>query len=254
MTPAPTVPTASLSERELRSTTLTHRVTTSTIKRLMRILCRVNDAQLKRVPERGPLIIVANHVNFLEAPVIYTHLQPRRMTALAKAETWNNPALRLLAELWQAIPVQRGEADMSAMRQALAVLKAGHILIVTPEGTRSGHGRLQRGHPGVAFLALRSGSPVLPLAYYGGELFWRNLTGLRRTDFHIVVGEPFHLDTRGDRMTRHMRQQMADEIMYQLAALLPSAYRGMYSDLSAATEMYLRFSPGGETNLRRARE
>lgn len=232
--------------------TLTYQVVTSSIKRLTRILCRVNDAQLVRVPDRGPLIIIVNHVNFLEAPVMYTHLQPRPMTGFAKAETWDNPALRLLANLWGAIPLQRGEADMVAIRQALAVLEAGHILIVAPEGTRSGHGRLQRGQPGAAFLALRSGAPLLPVVYYGGECFWRNLTGLRRTDFHIVVGQSFYLDAGGVKVTRQVRQRMADETMYQMAALLPPAYRGAYSNLAAATETYLRFSPGVRSNLRSA--
>jgi len=232
--------------------TLTYRVVTSTIKGLTRLLCRVDDAQLAQVPDRGPLIIVANHVNFLEVPLLYTHLQPRPMTALAKVETWDNPALRLLADLWKAIPLNRGEADMAALRQALKALEAGHILVITPEGTRSGHGRLQRGHPGVVLLALRSGAPLLPLVYYGGELFWSNLSRLRCTDFCITVGQPFYLDAGGVRVTRQVRQRMTDEIMYQIAALLPQAYRGLYSDLAAATEAYLRFPPGAESNLRRA--
>ncbi|TEU11061.1 MAG: 1-acyl-sn-glycerol-3-phosphate acyltransferase [Anaerolineales bacterium] len=232
--------------------TLTYRVVTSTIKGLIRLLCRVDDAQLAQVPDRGPLIIVANHVNFLEVPLLYTHLRPRPMAGFAKVETWDNPALRLLADLWEAIPLHRGEADMAALRQALKALEAGHILGMAPEGTRSGHGRLQRGHTGVVLLALRSGAPLLPMVYYGGELFWRNLARLRRTDFHIVVGQPFYLDAGGVKVTRQVRQQMTGEIMYQMAALLPPAYRGVYSDLAAATEAYLRFPPGVESNLRRA--
>ena len=232
--------------------TLAYRMVTSTIKALTRILCRVDDAQLARVPERGPLIIVANHVNFLEAPLLYTHLQPRSVTGFAKAETWDNPALGALFDLGRAIPLRRGEVDMTALRQALKALGTGHILAVAPEGTRSGHGRLQPGRPGVVFLALRSGAPLLPVVYYGGELFWRNLPRLRRTDFHIIVGQPFYLEPGGVKVTRQVRQQMTDEIMYQIAALLPPAYRGVYSDLAAATEAYLRFPPGVESNLRRA--
>lgn len=237
---------------EGRPATLTYRVVTSSIKRLTRILCRIDDDQLAHVPERGPLIIVANHTNFLEAPLLYTHLQPRRVTGFAKAETWDNPALRLLADLWGAIPLQRGEADMSAFRQALRALEAGRILAVAPEGTRSGHGRLQQGRPGVAFLALHSGAPLLPMVYYGGELFWDNLSRLRRTDFHIAVGQPFYLDAGGSKVTRQVRRQMADEIMYQMARLLPPAYRGVYSDVAAATEKYLRFPTDVEGNPRRA--
>lgn len=233
--------------------TFTYRVVTSTLKGLTRLLCRVDDAQLAQVPDRGPLIIIANHVNFLEIPLLYTHLQPRSMTGFVKTENWRNPVFRPLFNLWEAIPLNRGEADAGALRQALAALERGRILAVAPEGTRSGHGRLQQGRAGVVFLALRSGAPLLPMAYHGGELFWHNLTRLRRTDFHIAVGRPFHLDAGGVRVTRQVRQRMIDEVMYQIAALLPPAYRGVYSDLTAATETYLRFPPGVEGNLSRAR-
>jgi 1-acyl-sn-glycerol-3-phosphate acyltransferase len=65
------------------------------------------------------------------------------------------------------------------------------------------------------------------------------------------VGNLFCLNAKG-RVTREMRQQMTDEIMYQIAALLPPDYRGYYADLSAATETYLRFPAPSESNLRRA--
>jgi len=231
--------------------TVTQTVVRTSIKRVTRILCRVDDAQLAKVPAHGPLVLVANHINFLEVPLLYSHLHPRRLTGFAKIETWNNPAMAFLFDLFGAIPLRRGEADVAAIRRGLEVLKAGHILAVAPEGTRSGHGRLQRGHPGVVMLALRSGAPLLPMVYYGGERFGRNLTRLRRTDFHIVVGNPFYLNAAG-KVTREMRQQMTDEIMCQIAALLPPDYRGTYSDLSAATETYLRFPASSESNLRRA--
>lgn len=224
-------------------TSLAYRVVTPTIKCLTRILCRVDDAELARVPERGPLIVVVNHVNFLDVPLLFTHLQPRPVTGFAKAETWDNPALRVLVDLWGAIPLRRGEADMTAIRQGLDLLKSGHVLVIAPEGTRSGDGCLQRGRPGVVLLALRSGAPVLPMAYYGAERLWHNVARLRRTDYHIRVGRPFYLDTGGARVTRHVRQQIVDEIMVQMAALLPPAYRGYYADLTATTNTYLRLLP-----------
>jgi 1-acyl-sn-glycerol-3-phosphate acyltransferase len=232
--------------------TLTYRVVTATIKGLARLLCRIDDAQMARVPDRGPLIMVANHINFLEVPILYTHMHPRLMTGFAKAEAWKNPFFRFMGNLWGAIPLHRGETDMVAFRKALAALEEGYILPLAPEGTRSGDGRLQRGRSGVVLLALRSGLPILPMVYYGGEKFWHNIVRLRRTDFYIVVGQSFHLDPGKEKVTGQVRQQMTDEIMYQMAALLPPAYRGVYSDLAAATETYLRFPPGAESNLRRA--
>ncbi len=222
---------------------LTHRVVVATLKGLTGLLCRIDDAQLARVPNQGPLILVANHVNILEMPILYTRLQPRPLTGFAAAYRWEKLWTRWLLNVCGAIPLRRGEADIAALRQALEMLKAGHIFAVAPEGTRSGHGRLQKAHPGVVLLALRSGAPLLPVVYYGSEHYRDNLRRLRRTDFHIVVGKPFYIDAGGDRVTRQVRRQILDEIMYQMAALLPPAYRGVYSDLNAATEKYLAFQP-----------
>ena len=219
---------------------LAHRVVTWLIRRLTRILCRVHDRELARVPKQGPLILVSNHINFLEVPVMYTHLHPRPMTAFAKAETWEIPVLRRLADLWGAIPLQRGEADTTALRAGLKALEDGQILCMAPEGTRSGDGRLKRGYPGIITLALRSCAPILPIAYYGGEQFRDNLARLRRTDFHIAVGSPFTIETGDEKVTRLVRQVITDEIMYQIAALLPPAYRGEYAKLETATQKYLR--------------
>jgi len=221
--------------------TLTHRIVIATLKGLTSLLCRIDDAQLARVPDQGPLILVANHVNILEIPILYTRLQPRPVTGFAAAYRWEKLWTRWLLDVCGAIPLHRGEADIAALRQALELLKAGYIFAIAPEGTRSGHGRLQQAHPGVVILALRSGAPLLPVVYYGAEYYRDNLRRLRRTDFHIVVGEPFHVDAGGVRVTRQVRQQIVDEIMYQMATLLPPAYRGVYSDLSAATGKYLTF-------------
>lgn len=229
---------------------LARQMITSAIKKSLRILCRVDDAQLARVPARGPLIVVTNHVNFLEVPLLYTHLLPRPVTGFAKAENWDNLFLgTLLFRVWGGIPLHRGEPDVSALRRALKALEEGAILGVAPEGTRSGHGRLQQGRPGVVWLAMYSGAPLQPVVFYGGEHFWRNLARLKRTDFHIVVGNPFYLNLDGVKPTRQVRYQAIDEVMYQIAALLPPAYRGVYSNLTQATETYLRFSPGVESNL-----
>jgi 1-acyl-sn-glycerol-3-phosphate acyltransferase len=221
--------------------TLAHHVVVATFKGLTSLLCRIDDAQLAQVPDRGPLIIVTNHVNILEIPIIYTRLQPRPVTGVVAAVRWNSRWSRWLLDVCGAIPLRRGEADVAAMRRVIETLKAGHIVIVDPEGTRSGHGRLQKGHAGVVLLALRSGAPLLPVVFYGSEHYKDNLRRLRRTDFHIAVGKLFYLNAGGVKVTRQVRWQMIDEIMYQMSALLPPAYRGVYSDLNAATEMYLTF-------------
>jgi len=219
--------------------TLMRRMMNSVLHGLTGLLCRLDVAQLERIPECGPLILVANHVNFLEIPVLYTRLSSRPVVVFTKVETFDSPLMRTLFDLSKAIPVKRGEADAGALRRAAEALETGHILAVAPEGTRSGDGRLQRGHPGVVMLAMRTGVPLLPIAYYGGEAFWHNLPRLKRTHFHVAVGNPFYLDADG-KVSRDVRQQMTDEIMWQIAALLPPAYRGYYANLQAATETNLR--------------
>jgi 1-acyl-sn-glycerol-3-phosphate acyltransferase len=196
--------------------------------------------------------MIGNHINFLEVLISYTHLQPRKMAGFAKAETWKNPFLGWLADLWGAIPLHRGEADMAALRQAFRALEEGRILAVAPEGTRSHDGRLQRGVPGIVLLALHSGAPLLPMVHWGGERFWQNLARLRRTDFRLALGQQFYLDPGGVKVDHQVRQEMIDEVMYQMAALLPPDYRGVYADLDKATETYLRFPPGSVSNIQPA--
>lgn len=202
-------------------------------------MCRIDKTDLQKIPPRGPLIIYANHIGQIEVPLLFSQLQPRPVTGLAKIETWNGWFLGWIFDLWGAIPIRRGEADMNAMRQALSALERGYILGIAPEGTRSKTGALIRAHPGIVTLALHSGAPLMPLAHWGGERFLPNLKRLGRTDFHIRVGEPFTLDPRGRKVTKEIRQQMVDEMMYQLAALLPERYRGEYADLSKATSQFV---------------
>jgi len=206
------------------------------------VMCRIDAREMKKVPQTGPLIAYTNHTGMVEAPILYTQLQPRKkITALAKVETWNNRFLNWVFTLWDIIPIHRGEADMVAMRKSLEALEKGYILGISPEGTRSREGQLLRAHGGIAMLALHSGAPLQPIAHWGGENYGRNVKKFKRTNFDIRVGSIFYLDARGERVTKDVRQKMADEMMYQLARLLPESYRGEYADLENATEKYLRF-------------
>jgi 1-acyl-sn-glycerol-3-phosphate acyltransferase len=200
---------------------------------------RIDDAQLARVPETGPLILVTNHINILEIPIIYSHLQPRDLHGLVLADRWKNRILAWGLDTCGTIPLERGGINLDAMRRALDVLKAGGILIISPEGTRSHDGQLQSGYPGIVPLALKSEAPLLPVGYYGGENYAQNLKRLRRTDFHLAVGRPFRLSAGGETPTREVRLGMVDEVMYQIASILPESYRGAYAELSKKTEKYL---------------
>lgn len=220
---------------------LPEKIVNGLIRTLVRTVCRIDAAELERVPARGPLIIATNHVTFLEAPVVYTHLMPRPLTAFSKTETWDNPILGWLFDLWEIIPIKRGEADLAALRKGMNALDEGMILTIAPEGTRSYTGILAEGHPGVVMVALKSDAPILPVATYGHENLGQNLKRLRRTDFNIRVGRPFRLKKPEGKVNREIRRKMTDEIMYQIAVLLPEQYRGVYADPAKASTTYLEF-------------
>lgn len=206
------------------------------------ILCRIDKEEFPSVPLHGPLILVTNHINSLEVPLLFVHLQPRNMIGLAKIETWNNKFMGWLFDLWNAIPIRRGELDLGAMRACLRVLKEGDILAVAPEGTRSHNGILLRAQPGIALIALHGGVPILPIAHWGGEKFGSNLKQLKRTDFHFRVGKKFILNAHGEKMNGRIRQEMSDEIMSQIALLMPEEYRGVYADCPPPPQKYLQFA------------
>jgi 1-acyl-sn-glycerol-3-phosphate acyltransferase len=220
---------------------ITFQVVNHTIKYLTHILCKIEAGELTKVPLHGPLILVCNHVNFLDVPILITQLQPRRMTGFVKKETWDNPVMGWLFDVWGGIPIVRGAADLGAIRRGLKALQEGYIVAIAPEGTRSGHGKLLHAHPGLVTLALHSQAPLLPLVIYGNETFHLNFRRLKRTDFNVVVGRPFYLRSNGSKITRELRHQMANEVMHQLAALLPPDYRGAYNDPQTATTNYLNF-------------
>lgn len=223
----------------------------TTLLGLSHILFRVEDHEVARIPHTGPLIIVCNHINTFDAPLLIPRMSNRPLISFAKIETWDNAFHRKLFSIWNAIPIRRGEADLDALRQAQDALKQGNILAIMPEGTRSFTGQLQQGKPGAALIALRSGAPILPVGFYGNENFPKNFRLFHRAQFTVHVGSPFRLNAHGQALSRDVRQQMADEIMYQIAALLPEPYRGVYSDFSKATEEYLDFEPGAASNLAR---
>ena len=206
------------------------------------IMCRIDSRELSKVPQNGPLIYYTNHTGTVEAPIMFTHLQPRpKVTGYSKVENFDNWFLNLIFSLWDIIPLRRGEVDMEAMRKGIEALKNGYILGIAPEGTRSKDGKLQRAHGGMVMLALHSGTPLQPAAHWGGEDFGSNLKHLKRTNFTIRVGPIFYLDPHGEKVTKEIRQAMTDEMMYELAKLLPEDLRGEYADLENATHKYLRF-------------
>lgn len=222
----------------------TERLVNTVIYRILHILVRIEADELAQIPTKGPLLLITNHINFLEGPIVYTdlqHRQERDLTGFAKIEFWDNPITAFLFDTWDTIPLRRGEADLSAIKDAVARIKTGAIFAMAPEGTRSLDAKLLRAHSGIAMLGYMSDAPILPLAGFGHENYINDFKHFHRPTYHLIMGKPFRLDSGGKRVKGDMRQEMADEIMYQLAALLPEKYRGEYADLSQATTKYLNF-------------
>jgi len=216
---------------------------TLTIRELFKLLCKIDAQDLEQVPLQGPYIIITNHINFLEVPVIYSLLYPRPTIGIAKQETWKNPLLGPLFTLWETIPIKRGEVDLAAMQKSVELLKQGKMIAIAPEGTRSKDGQLQRGLPGTLLLALKSQAPILPIAHYGGENFWENLTHFRRTPFHVRVGQPFRLVNVSQPPSKDERNQVMQEMMIRLAELLPSQYHGIYRGMDFSAHQYTETLP-----------
>jgi 1-acyl-sn-glycerol-3-phosphate acyltransferase len=205
---------------------------------------------LERLPAEGPLIIVQNHMISIDT-VIAAAFVEREIMGMSKVENYHNPVLGFFFKLYGTFPVRRGEVDRQALRTALRVLKEGKVLMAAPEGTRSKTNTLQKGKDGLSYIAVRSGAPIVPVAVWGQELFWKQLSRLRRTKVDVVFGPPFVFEPGAGKLTREQLSQMTDEMMYRIAVLLPEQYRGYYSDLSAATEQYLTLYDGRRTTRER---
>jgi len=205
------------------------------------VICNVNKKALKAVPCQGPMILIGNHINFLDVLTALTFSYPRRIFFLVKKETFETPFLRFLFNTWESISVDRGTADFQALNKAADVLNQGHFFAIAPEGTRTKDGRLIQAHTGVVLIALKSKATIMPIVQYGGEKFYKNIKKLRRTKITIQVGVPFMICSGSTYPDKKERRLIADEIMYQMAKLLPAEYRGYYSDLSKTTTNYLNF-------------
>ncbi len=210
------------------------------LKSITLALFRVDDAQLAKVPQRGPLILITNHVHMPEIPTLFLRLTPRPVTGMLLASRWDNPLFRWMLNSFHILPLKRGEADLAGLRLGLEMLEKGYIVIIDPEGTRSHTGILQAGRPGAVLMALRSGAPLIPVVHYGSENYPHNIRRLRRSDFHFVVGRVFRIKPQSPAELHHNREAIVSEVMAQMAALLPPQYRGAYADVPA-TQNFLVF-------------
>jgi 1-acyl-sn-glycerol-3-phosphate acyltransferase len=187
----------------------------------------------ERLPRKGAIILASNHLNVADPPML-TALTPRRIVWMGKQELFDIPVIGFLYHLFGCIPVRRSEADLRALRRSQEALRRGLALGMFPEGTRSGESGLGRGEPGTALIAMRTNTPVMPVAIWGTEGIKLPRDFFRRTTVHIVYGEPFHLP-RPERITKESVEAGAELIMSRIAELLPERYRGTYASREPQT-------------------
>lgn len=194
---------------------------------LTRLVCRYQVCGLEHVPKSGPLLLVANHLSWYD-PFLLAPLLPRRVWFFTKVEVFKWPIVGWLAKLTGQIQVHRGEGDRTALGQALTYLHQGRAVMIFPEGTVARQERMIAAHTGVAMLALRSKATVLPIAHYGSRRILRRHRGWfpRVT---VEIGTPY-TPTLPEGMAHKVGlQALTDEMMKQIAQMLPPENRGVYS-------------------------
>lgn len=202
----------------------------------MTLLVKLDQAEgIENIPMHGPAILYINHIAFVD-PIVVLHIVPRNIVPLAKIEVYDYPIVGLIPRLWGVIPVRREEFDRRAVQSVLEVLRAGEIVLVAPEGTR--RPALSKAKEGIAYLAARSGVPLIPTAIWGTVGFptFRTSSRWKKPGAHVRFGKPFRYRDHLKRPSKDELRLMTDEAMYILATLLPPELRGVYNDLDKATQ------------------
>jgi 1-acyl-sn-glycerol-3-phosphate acyltransferase len=207
------------------------------VRIIFAIIFDVHTVGRQNVPETGPLIIASNHLSWIDVILIPAFLK-RRVVYMAKEEAFKARG-GWIVRFFGAFPVKRGEADRQSLRTAEEQLKAGRILCIFPEGTRSKIHKLGQAHAGMGMIALRSGAPVLPVVIYGSENSFKKF----RPRITIIFGEPMILAPKGKKITREDIDQSTEQVMLRITSMLPPAYRGVYAEKLAASEAAIKDTP-----------
>jgi 1-acyl-sn-glycerol-3-phosphate acyltransferase len=194
---------------------------------IYRLLARIEIIGAENVPQEGPYIVVCNHISSFDPPLLLIAL-PARMTVLAANKYQSHPVFGPFLSSMGAIYVRRSEVDRQALRACLDVLRGGGIMGMAPEGTRSPTGGLQEGRTGVAYLASRTGVPILPVAITGTEKMLASLKRFHRGQMKAVIGETFTLPVTERKARGKQLKEFTELIMRRLADMLPEEYRGVY--------------------------
>ena len=202
------------------------------IDALAAILTRWEVTGKEHIPEKGPLLIVGNHFSFLDtvAPIHVAHWP---LEFIGDFQMPNAPALmRIFPNAWETLKIEQGTPNFEALRASEAVLAQDGVLVIYPEG-HVHDGPLNPALPGAAYMALRTGVPILPMGTISDndwKLFKTITEKKRRLGIFTKIGEVFGpLKTQNpDRPSRNEIRAAGELIMTRIAALLPKEYRGEF--------------------------
>jgi len=186
---------------------------------------------LENIPRQGAVLIMPNHISLLDPPAVGAPI-PRRTHYMAKVELFAVPVLKQLLPRINAYPVKRGEADRAALRHTYQLLEQQAVVVLFPEGTRSPDGQLQPAEPGAAMIALRSGTPVVPVAVVGTASILRPGASIPRPGrIRLRYGRPRTFpELAGRRTTKADIRRVGDMIMSYIAELQAEEKQAARSD------------------------
>ena len=181
----------------------------------------------ENVPSQGPVLVVANHINLADPPLLGISLG-RKVIFMAKEELFRPRLVGYFIRSFGAFPVYRKQTDRQAIRQAKQILAEGLVLAMFPEGKRSSNAQLQPALSGSSLIAVHSGTQVLPIGITGTEKI--NGVGwlLHRPQITVNIGHPFYLTPSNGKLTKSELARLTNYSMERIAELLPQEYRGNY--------------------------
>jgi 1-acyl-sn-glycerol-3-phosphate acyltransferase len=202
------------------------------IRILLRLIARFEIRGKENVPLTGGMVLASNHIGIVDIIMVYFAID-RTDLFIPVAEKWEKIGwIRWLGKQLNFLFVDRFNPDLKALRKMMALMEEGKCLVIAPEGTRSRVGSLIEGKPGVAYLAARSGFPLVPVAITGTEdkVILGNLKRLRKSNVTLTGGKPFIVPPLPKENRDEALQNYTDEIMCRIAVLLPERYRGVYAE------------------------
>jgi 1-acyl-sn-glycerol-3-phosphate acyltransferase len=221
---------------------------TPPLKTLLNFICSIDASEyhaffekLQKINLRKPFIIALNHINFLEVPMLVTSAHPAPVTGLVQANAWKNRFMGFLFDAYDAIPINREGSYLQTFRKVREAMENGFFVCIAPEGKRSGDGILRKAKGGIVQLSLITGAPILPVAHFGGQNFWHNIKRFKRTPFTFRIGCPFRLKIGNRHPQKEEYSVILEEVMAQIACLLPEELRGEYAASVNKECKYLEF-------------